>query len=274
MKRDSVVFYRSWLEAIKNLPREMQGEVLTAIIEYGLDGETTESLKPITRAMLAVVKTQIDVNNIKYKNGQIGGYKGAEYGYKGGRPKKTPEGESPNNPQITPKKPPRNPQETPYNVYDNENENDYKESSLLREQKKDELSLPPPFPGKVDYDGVMERYNSMAGGKLPLIKSMTGARKAAVAARIAQHGEESVSEVLSLALQSPFLLGGNDRNWRCDFDWIFKQANYTKILEGNYVQKDRYGPRRDSRGVEEDEEYKRELARRFEASERKFREKG
>lgn len=40
-------------------------------------------------------------------------------------------------------------------IYDNEN--DYKESSLDREQKKDELSFPSPFPGKVDYDGVKEK---------------------------------------------------------------------------------------------------------------------
>ena len=71
--RDGFVFYASWLEAIKNLPREIQGEVLTAIIEYGLYGETTETPKPITKAMLALVKPQIDVNNMRYENGKKGG---------------------------------------------------------------------------------------------------------------------------------------------------------------------------------------------------------
>ena len=73
--KDSMVFYASWLDAIKNLPREMQGEVLTAIIEYGLTGETTASLKPITKAMLALVKTQIDINNKRYENSLKGGRK-------------------------------------------------------------------------------------------------------------------------------------------------------------------------------------------------------
>ena len=72
MKRESFVFYRSWREAIKNLTREMQGEVLTAIIEYGLDGVTTESLKPITSALLTIAKPQIDMQ------GKRGGFKGAE----------------------------------------------------------------------------------------------------------------------------------------------------------------------------------------------------
>lgn len=111
--RDSIVFYKSWLDAIKNLPREIQGEVFTAIIEYGLSGITTESLKPITKAMLAIVKPQIDANNVKYENGK----KGAKYGNKGGRPKKE-------NPNETPTKPQENPNETPnVYVYDNVNNN-------------------------------------------------------------------------------------------------------------------------------------------------------
>lgn len=93
--RSGFVFYRSWLEAVKNLPREMQGEVLTAIIEYGLDGVTTGSLKPITSAMLAMVKPQIDANNKRLENG-----------LKGGRPRKNKEESEPNNNQtITEEKP-------------------------------------------------------------------------------------------------------------------------------------------------------------------------
>ena len=35
--RDSVVFYRSFWEAIKQLPEKERLESLTAILEYGLD---------------------------------------------------------------------------------------------------------------------------------------------------------------------------------------------------------------------------------------------
>jgi hypothetical protein len=71
--RNSFVFYISWWEAIKNLPRDVQGDVLTAIIEYGLYGETTEQLKPIAKAMLAMAKSQIDINNQRFENGKKGG---------------------------------------------------------------------------------------------------------------------------------------------------------------------------------------------------------
>lgn len=107
-----------------------------------------------------------------------------------------------------------------------------KETSPNGEEKKDELSLS--HSQKIDWVGLMNWYNSLFRDKLPAIKSMTETRKKAVKARIAQYGKESVRTVFNLVLQSSFLLGGNDHNWKCDFDWIFKQANYTKILEGNY----------------------------------------
>ena len=107
-----------------------------------------------------------------------------------------------------------------------------KETSPNGEEKKDELSLS--HSQKIDWVGLMNWYNSLFRDKLPAIKSMTETRKKAVKARIAQYGKESFRTVFNLVLQSSFLLGGNDHNWKCDFDWIFKQANYTKILEGNY----------------------------------------
>lgn len=119
--RSGFVFYRSWLEAVKNLPREMQGEVLTAIIEYGLDGVTTGSLKPITSAMLAMVKPQIDANNKRLENG-----------LKGGRPRKIETEAEPNNNQvITKEKPNNNQTET------KRNQTEPKEKDKVKDVKKE-----------------------------------------------------------------------------------------------------------------------------------------
>lgn len=108
--RNSFVFYASWWEAIKDLPRDVQGDVLTAIVEYGLHGEATGQLKPITRAILAIAKTQIDINNKRYENGK-----------KGGRPRynknQTKTKPKPNNNQVKTKPKPN----------DNVNDNDNKE---------------------------------------------------------------------------------------------------------------------------------------------------
>lgn len=111
--------------------------------------------------------------------------------------------------------------------------NQEKENTPNGVPKKDKLSSAS-LSERVDYNGLMEYYNSTFKDKLQQIKLMTEARKKAVKARIAQYGKESIRTAFNIVLQSPFLLGENNRNWKCDFDWIFKQANYTKILEGNY----------------------------------------
>lgn len=75
----------------------------------------------------------------------------------------------------------------------------------------------------------MDYFNSTFKGKLPAIKSIDAKRKKAIKARVAQYGKQAVFDVFQLVLDSPFLLGQNDKNWRCTFDWIFKSANFTKI---------------------------------------------
>ena len=133
--KDGFVFYASWWEAIKNLQREMQGDVLTAIIEYGLYGETTESPKPIASAMLAMVKPQIDANNQRYENGKKGGRPKANNNQTETKPKPN------NNQNITKQKPNNNQTETKPKPKDKDKDKDisediYKESSTKVEPKK------------------------------------------------------------------------------------------------------------------------------------------
>ena len=71
MKRDAVVFYRSFAEAVKQLPEGNQLAALWAIIDYGLDGiEPTDGL---AAAFYLMAKPQIDANNRRYENGRKGG---------------------------------------------------------------------------------------------------------------------------------------------------------------------------------------------------------
>jgi len=73
MTRDSFIFYRSFYEAISILPRDVQGEIYTAIIEYGLYGKETEQLKPVARSIFALVKPLLDSSIARYENGKKGG---------------------------------------------------------------------------------------------------------------------------------------------------------------------------------------------------------
>lgn len=132
MERKSFVFYASWLDAVENLPKEMQGDALLAIVRYGARGEEAADMKPVAKAMLVMVKAQIDANNARYRAGM----KGAEFGRLGGRPRK--------NPCETPQKPQENPKETPCEPLMNmnmKNENVKGEKGVLTHTPKEGVAV-------------------------------------------------------------------------------------------------------------------------------------
>lgn len=67
--RESFVFYRSFYEAIKNLPAENQAEILSALMEYALNGNEPENMSPVARGYMILMRPQIDANNRRYNNG-------------------------------------------------------------------------------------------------------------------------------------------------------------------------------------------------------------
>ncbi|MDE6276847.1 MAG: hypothetical protein K2M06_01925 [Muribaculaceae bacterium] len=77
MDRDSFIFYKSFYEAIADLPKDIKLEVLTAIIEYALYGRSPENLKPFAKGMFTLIKPNIDVNTARFENGKRGGRKGS-----------------------------------------------------------------------------------------------------------------------------------------------------------------------------------------------------
>lgn len=75
MERDSFIFYKSFYEAIRDLPGDIRLEVLTAITEYALYGKQPEDLKPFARGMFLLIKPNLDANVKRYENGKKGGRK-------------------------------------------------------------------------------------------------------------------------------------------------------------------------------------------------------
>lgn len=69
MARDSFIFYRSFYEAINELPKENQADTYRAIAKYALEQEETE-LSGISKAIFSLVKPQLDANYKKYENGK------------------------------------------------------------------------------------------------------------------------------------------------------------------------------------------------------------
>lgn len=72
--RDGIVFYRSFYEAVKDLPPEDFKKSVEAIMEYGLNGTEIEA-SGVAKAIFIMAKPQIDKNNKRYENGSKGGRK-------------------------------------------------------------------------------------------------------------------------------------------------------------------------------------------------------
>ena len=140
-RRDSLVFFRSWYEAIKELPRDIQGEVYTAIMEYGLNGITTENLKPIARSIFTLIKPALEYANKQFSNGS-----------KGGRPRNM------ENPTETQPKPNRNPTET--------QPKPYKDKDNIKDNIKEEDSTPLPPRGENGVGVGFEVYGKFGNVQL------------------------------------------------------------------------------------------------------------
>lgn len=69
MARDSFIFYRSFYEAISELPKENQADTYNAIMQYALNQNEVE-LTGIPKAIFSLVKPQLDANYKKYENGK------------------------------------------------------------------------------------------------------------------------------------------------------------------------------------------------------------
>lgn len=69
MARDSFIFYRSFYEAINELPKENQADTYNAIMRYALNQEEIE-LTGVSKAIFSLVKPQLDANYKKYENGK------------------------------------------------------------------------------------------------------------------------------------------------------------------------------------------------------------
>jgi hypothetical protein len=71
----------------------------------------------------------------------------------------------------------------------------------------------------------------------PKVTKLSEARKKVIKARLKTYSEDEIEETFVLAEQSDFLKGKNDRNWNADFDWLMKDSNMAKVLDGKYAPK-------------------------------------
>lgn len=89
----------------------------------------------------------------------------------------------------------------------------------------------------IDYERVINAYNDTCVS-FPKLRTLSENRKKAIKARLhSGFTYEDLEQAFKITENSSFLKGKNDRNWSATFDWIIKDSNLTKILEGNYTDK-------------------------------------
>ena len=97
------------------------------------------------------------------------------------------------------------------------------------------------IPSKDDLKIAIDLFNSMAGRNgISQIQKLTDTRKKQLQARLKDCGGiDGWTACLEKVEKSSFLKGANDRGWIAGIDFIIKESNFTKIMEGVYDPKNK-----------------------------------
>ena len=89
----------------------------------------------------------------------------------------------------------------------------------------------------IDYKAIANAYKEICIS-YSAIRHLSEARKKAIRARInAGYTHDDFITLFKMAQESDFLKGDNSRKWKADFDWLIKDANMAKVLDGKYANK-------------------------------------
>lgn len=92
----------------------------------------------------------------------------------------------------------------------------------------------------VNYQQIADMYNDTCVS-FPRLTKLSDSRKKAIKARLRQYSIEDFQRLFTMAEESDFLKGRNGRNWSSNFDWLIKDANMAKVLDGNYADRQNNG---------------------------------
>ena len=71
----------------------------------------------------------------------------------------------------------------------------------------------------------------------PSVRTLSEARRKAIKARLKAYSLDDFKILFEKAEASSFLKGSNERNWSATFDWLIKDSNMAKVIDGNYDDK-------------------------------------
>lgn len=89
---------------------------------------------------------------------------------------------------------------------------------------------------KIDYQLIADMYHKLCPS-FPKIRFLSDSRKKAIKARMNTYTLDDFHALFEAAEASSFLKGQNEHNWSADFDWLIKDKNMGRVLEGNYADR-------------------------------------
>lgn len=89
---------------------------------------------------------------------------------------------------------------------------------------------------RVNYQLIADMYNDTCVS-FPRLTKLSESRKKAIKARLNTYSIEDFKRLFEKAEASSFLKGKSNRDWMASFDWLIKDANMAKVLDGNYDDK-------------------------------------
>lgn len=216
MAREHFTFFESYHESFKDLPPEVVGQIVQAMCAYYFDGEDIE-LEGLPRTIFSLIRPVLDSSIKKSENGAKGG---------------APKGNT--NALKTSKKQAKNNLNTSKKQAKTSDKDKEKDKDIEKDNSEDnKLSSS----SSITDDDVNEIIDCWGRTYTPL-SQISPTRFEALMLLLRVFTAEDVKRAIKLSKQSSFL---QSKTW-FTFDWLIKQDNITKVLDGNY--KDREEPQK------------------------------
>ena len=218
--KDSLIIYNSIEEVIECLEPEQVKSLMLAMIAYN-KGEEVPELDAVTKMAFIPLRQQIDRDTEKYNDKcekrANAGRKGADVtnsrrsakvGNDENKTAKTANAEFYENKTA----------KTADTEYDTDTEYD---SDINKNTSTSSA------------DAVVRLYNDLCPS-LPSVRTLSDKRKRDIKTRLKKYTLDDFRKVFEKAEKSSFLRGDNERGFRASLDWLIKDGNMAKVLDGNY----------------------------------------
>ena len=116
------------------------------------------------------------------------------------------------------------------NLGDNNNTDNNNTNIKYKEEYKEE---------KIDCQEVADAFNETCVS-LPRVLKLTNKRKKAINSILKKYSLEELKNIFKKVEDSSFLNGNSDKWSGATFDWLLKESNFIKVMEGNYDDKGKY----------------------------------